>query len=135
MPQFRTQAVEACLSPPPASLRAEPDRWFNNTGCLVNLMAAEPAEIHTTPLLWLQGPGLRFQQDPWTAVIWSLMSGPLDPNGTQLNSVELSGLWQVGRISQLRCPISLQLSLGVSRRRPLDQKAGGSGLSQGCACL
>lgn len=67
LPQFWTQAVEGSLPPPPASLWAEPDRWFNNAGCLADLVAAEPAETHATPLLWLQGPGLRCRQSPWTA--------------------------------------------------------------------
>lgn len=98
-------------------------------------MAAEPAELHATRLLWLLVPGLRFQQDPWTAEIWSLISGPLDPNGTHLNSAELSGPWLVGSISQLRrrhLPPALPGS--VSEEAP-GSEGWGVGLSQGCACL
>lgn len=58
--------LDRLLTPPPASLWAAPDRWFNNACCLADLVAAEPAEMHTTFLPWSQDPGQRIQQNPRT---------------------------------------------------------------------
>lgn len=64
------------LPPPPASPWMEPDRWFNNAGCRVDLVAAEPAEaLIPLPVLWLP-------QNPGTAEFQSSLQGCSDPNGS-----------------------------------------------------
>lgn len=53
-------------APAPSFPLAEPDRWFNNTGCWLTSWPLSQLRLSPPPAV-AQGSCLRLQQDPWTA--------------------------------------------------------------------